>query len=80
MTALNPRGVSEIRTIFGAVFIGLGVAVLILNNSSAYAAVGITYLALGVVRVGSMIIDQSVNGSNVLSAVVELGFGVLFIL
>lgn len=79
VTALNSRGVTEIRTIFGAVFIGLGAAVLWLRSPGAYQAVGITYLALGIVRVVSMLIDKSVNNSNIISAVVELGFGVIFL-
>lgn len=80
VTAIGPRGVTEIRTIFGAVFIGLGAAVLVLNEPGAYMTAGITYLALAVVRTVSMVIDRSADYSNIVSGVVELVFGIVFLL
>ena len=74
------RGITEIRTILGAVFIGIGVAVLYFNQKETYQVLGITYLVMGAVRVISMITDKSVEPSNIISAVFELGFGVIFML
>ncbi len=37
---------------------------------------GITYLVAGSIRLVAMFLDRSVESSNVISTVVELGFGV----
>lgn len=80
VSALNQRGVTEIRTIFGAVFIGLGGAALLFSQPGAYLVVGITYLTLAVVRTVSMVFDRSIDTSNIISGVTELIFGIIFIL
>ena len=74
------RGITEIRTILGALFIGLGAAVLYFNSQQPYQVLGITYLALAVVRGISMFIDDAVVSSNVISLVAELVFGVILVL
>ena len=74
------RGVTEIRSILGGVFIGLGVAVLYLNVAPAYQVLGITYLTVGIVRAISMFVDKSVVGSNIISLIVEFIFGILLVL
>ena len=82
-TGLEPvggRGITEIRTILGALFVGLGAAVLYFNTNEAYAILGITYLAMTVVRGISIVVDKSPVSSNIISLVVELVFGVLLIL
>jgi hypothetical protein len=45
-----------------------------------YQMLGITYLAVAVVRTASMIIDRSVVQSNIISAVVEIIFGIILVL
>ena len=82
-TGLEPvggRGVTEIRTILGALFVGLGAAVLYYNSNEAYMILGITYLAMTVVRGISIVVDKSPVSSNIISLVVELVFGVLLVL
>ena len=82
-TGLEPnggRGISEIRTILGALFIGLGAAVLYYNSTEAYAILGITYLAMALVRGISIILDKSAVSSNIISFVVELIFGLILVL
>ena len=74
------RGVTEIRAVLGALFVGLGAAPLILQEPAAYQTLGITYLAIGVVRTISMFVDQSVVRSNVISVAFELVFGVILVL
>lgn len=74
------RGVTEIRAIVGAVFIGLGAAVLYLNHPAAYQTLGITYLVVAIVRGISMFVDDSLVSSNVTSVVVEVIFGVILML
>jgi hypothetical protein len=58
----NPRGITEVRSILGAFFIGLGAAPLIwrAQSESMYLMLGFTYLVVGGVRTVSMFIDGSV--------------------
>jgi hypothetical protein len=82
-TGLDPnggRGVSEIRTILGALFVGLGGAVLYLNNPDGYLVLGITYLAMALVRGISIFVDNSMVSSNIISFFVELIFGIILVL
>lgn len=74
------RGITEIRTILGALFIGLGAAVLYFNTQQTYQVLGITYLALAVARGVSMFLDDAVVSSNVISFFAELVFGVILVL
>jgi hypothetical protein len=74
------RGITEIRAVLGGVFIGLGAAVVYLNDPVAYMTLGITYLVIAVVRTISMFIDKSVERSNVISVITEVVFGVILVL
>lgn len=74
------RGITEIRTILGALFVGLGAAVLYFNSQEAYQILGITYLVMAVVRVISIIVDDSFTSSNIISLVVEAVFGIILVL
>jgi hypothetical protein len=44
LAAEGPRGITEIRAVLGALFIGLGLAPFILRSPIAYQAGGIVYL------------------------------------
>jgi hypothetical protein len=82
-TGLDPnggRGITEIRTILGALFVGLGGAVLYINKPEAYLILGITYLAMALVRGISIIIDDSAVSSNIISLVVELVLGIILVI
>lgn len=82
-TGLDPnggRGITEIRTILGALFVGLGGAVLFINKPEAYLVLGITYLVMALVRGISIFVDKSAVSSNVISFVVELVFGIILVL
>ncbi|MCJ7717550.1 MAG: DUF4345 family protein [Anaerolineales bacterium] len=82
-TGLEPnggRGMTEIRTILGALFVGLGAAVLFYNSSEGYTILGITYLAMGLVRGISILVDKSAVSSNIISLIVELVFGIILVL
>jgi hypothetical protein len=74
------RGVTEIRAILGAFFIGLGAAALYFNLPETYAMLGITYLVVAIVRGISMFVDKSVVSSNIISVVVEVVFGIILVL
>jgi len=73
------RGVSELRGIFGGLFIGLGVAPLVLGTTEAYQVVGIGYLAIAAARAFSIVYDQSYARSNILSVISEIVFGIILI-
>ena len=74
------RGITEIRSILGGFFVGLGAAVLFLNDPAAYQTLGIAYLVVAVVRTISMFVDKSVVQSNIISVIAEVIFGVILIL
>lgn len=82
-TGLEPqggRGISEIRTILGAMFVGFGAAVIYYNQPETYAVLGITYLAMALVRGISILIDKSPVSSNIISFVAELILGIILVL
>ena len=74
------RGITEIRTILGALFVGLGAAALFFNMPATYQMLGITYLVMALVRGFSIFVDKSVTSSNVVSFAAELVFGVILVL
>lgn len=82
-TGLDPqggRGISEIRTILGALFIGFGAAVIYFNLPQTYAVLGITYLVMALVRGVSILIDKAPDNSNIISFGVELILGIILVL
>ena len=78
LKAESARGVSEMRSIFGGLFIALGVAPLFLG-ATAYQMLGIAYLAIAVARAFSIVFDKSYARSNFISLVIEVVFGVILI-
>jgi hypothetical protein len=79
---LNPngaRGVSEIRAIFGGLFIALGLAPLFLGEI-AYQVLGIGYLVIAAARAFSILFDKSYARSNMISLVIEIILGVILII
>jgi len=80
LRAEGGRGITEIRSIFGAFFIGLGVMALYYRAPQPYGMLGFTYLLVGVVRLLSMFVDKSVVQSNIISVIVEIIFGVILVL
>lgn len=79
LNANGVRGVSEIRAIFGGLFIGLGLAPLFLG-ATAYQMLGIGYLAIAVARTFSIVFDKSYAQSNLISLVIEIVLGAILIL
>ncbi len=74
------RGITEIRTILGALFVGLGAVALYLNLPETYKMLGITYLVMAVVRTISIFVDDSMVSSNVISVIAEIAFGIILLL
>jgi hypothetical protein len=79
LTASSVRGVSEMRAIFGGLFIALGLAPLFLGNT-AYRMLGIGYLAIALARTFSTFFDQSFAKSNWISLAIEVVFGFILLL
>jgi hypothetical protein len=79
LEATGPRGITEIRAVMGGLFIGLGLAPFLLPVPQVYQALGIMYLAIAVVRTGSMFLDRSVMQSNIISLIVEIVFGIILV-
>lgn len=80
LTAPGARGITEIRSILGALFIGLGIAVFLLGTRETYQMLGIMYLVIAAVRAVSIFIDKSAEQSNIISLVVEIIFGIILVL
>ena len=79
LNAAGARGVTEIRAVFGGLFIGLGLAPLFLG-SAAYTMLGIGYLAIAAARLFSIVFDQSYAQSNWISLGIEIVLGVILVL
>jgi hypothetical protein len=74
------RGITEIRTILGALFVGLGAAALFFNMPETYKMLGITYVVMAVVRTVSIIVDDSMVSSNIISVIAEAVFGIILLI
>ncbi len=79
LTAEGVRGLSEFRSIFGGLFIGLGASPLFLGEI-AYQMLGFGYLAIAAARAFSIVFDKSYARSNLISLGVEIVLGVILIL
>jgi hypothetical protein len=75
----GPRGISEIRAIFGGLLIGLGVAPLFLGET-AYLMLGIGYLAIAAARAFSIVFDKSTAQSNLISLGIEIVLGIILVI
>jgi hypothetical protein len=80
LSANGRRGITEIRTILGALFLGLGAAALYFNIPATFQMLGITYLTMAIVRSISIFVDKSAVSSNIISVVAELVFGIILVL
>lgn len=81
-TGLSPqggRGITEIRSVLGGLFIALGAAPFFLGGT-AFMVLGIGYLGIGIVRVISIFLDKSSTQSNWISVAFEFIFGVILVL
>lgn len=74
------RGITEIRSILGAFFIGLGVAVLYFRSPETYLMLGGTYLLVALVRFIFMFVDHSVVRSNIISVITEVILGIILVI
>ncbi len=78
LNAVVPRGVSEIRAVFGGLFIGLGLAPFFLG-AATYSMLGIGYLAIAAARTFSIVFDKSYAQSNWISLGIEIVLGAILV-
>ncbi len=81
-TGLDPaggRGISEIRSVLGGLFIALGSVPLMLGGNT-YQMLGWGYLGIAIVRLASIFIDKSSVKSNWISLAVEIILGFVLVL
>jgi hypothetical protein len=79
LKAEGVRGVSEIRSIFGGLFIAIGAAPFFLG-APAYLILGIVYLGIALARAFSILFDRSYAQSNLISLAVEIVLGLVLVL
>jgi hypothetical protein len=79
LKAEGVRGISEIRAIFGGLFIGLGISPFIFGDVG-YQVLGLGYLLIAVTRLISIVIDRSTDRSNLISLGIEIVLGIILIL
>ena len=79
LAAPGPRGITEIRAVLGGLFVGVGLAPLLLKEPAAYRMLGIMYLAIAIARAVSIVVDKSTEQSNIISLVVEIVFGIILV-
>jgi hypothetical protein len=79
---VSPRGISEVRSVIGGAFVGLGLAPFLLGNAQiAFQVMGITYLAIGIVRTISILaLDKDTSSSSLISVGSEYLFAALLLL
>ena len=73
------RGRTEIRCVMGGLYIALGITPFLLGGVT-FMMLGIGFLAVGLVRLGSIFIDKSGTQSNWMSMALELILGVILVL
>jgi len=80
LEASSPRATTEIRAVMGGTFVGLGIAALLFPIREVYLMLGITYAAIGAIRGVSMVLDKSMEKSNLISLATEVLLVVILIL
>ena len=79
LEAPGPRGVTEIRAVLGGAFIALGATPLLMRTAGTFQMLGIVYLVIGATRIVGMVLDKSVERSNIISLAVEIVFGAVLV-
>ena len=76
---LGKLGLSEMRATFGGIFLGLGVAMLLLNTADTYAVVSAGWFGAAVARLISIVIDREPSPKNFGGLLLEAGVGALLL-
>jgi len=79
LRAEGPRGISEIRSVLGGLFVGLAIAAFVYHSPHAFGTLGIGYVGIAFVRAASIYGDKAATTSNWISLGSELVFGILLL-
>ncbi len=80
LEASSPRAITEIRAVMGGTFIGLAAAAFWMPHTEVFRMLALTYAAIALIRAGSMLLDHSLERSNVISLVSEIALVVILAL
>ena len=80
MSAEGPRGITETRVALGAIYVGSGLACLLLQEPAAFITLGLTYLVMALVRAVAIVLDRSADGSNWASLGIEAVLAALLVM
>jgi hypothetical protein len=80
LEASSPRVTTEIRAVMGGTFIGLGIAAFVFPIPEVYKTLAITYAFIAVIRGISMVVDKSIEKSNLISLATEVIFAIILYL
>lgn len=73
-------GVSEFRATYGGLFIGIGLATLILGSRDAALVLAAAWGGAFLARMLSLVVDKSRSKENVAGLVIEFGVAALLVL
>ena len=61
METFSPRAKTEVRTMWGGLYLGMGIAGLVFPSPEVYKMIGIAYMVSNVIRGLSMMFGKSVD-------------------
>jgi len=76
----DKRGVSDIRSIYGGVNIGLGAFAAWIQSPEVFQMLGIAYLAAAICRAISLLMDNAFSSMGVRFLIVEIILGLFLML
>ena len=76
----GPLGVSEFRATYGGLFIGAGLAVLLIGTREAALVLGAAWGGAFIARAVSVVIDRSRSKENIAGLVIEGAVAALLVL
>ena len=76
----GPLGVSEFRATYGGLFIGGGLAVVLVQSGDAAAVLGTAWAGAFIARAISVVIDKSRSKENLAGLVIEATTAALLLL
>jgi hypothetical protein len=80
MSVDGPRGITETRVALGAIYVGSGLACLLLHEPAAFTTLGLAYLVMALVRAVAIVLDRSADGSNWASLGLEAVLALLLLM
>jgi hypothetical protein len=80
LEASSPRATSEIRSVMGGTFIGLGLAALLFPVREVFLTLAIAYAAIGLIRLVTIFLDKATEKSNWISLATEILLVVVLVL